>query len=95
MVECTYRRIYIYGSIYTGDCTHDGVYIQGSFLFFKFFFELIKATPSAYEANMRADAALQVYFSDIVYCELLLRQCHDRYSFSNSIKAVVFAARSL
>lgn len=46
------------------------------------FFNSIKATPSAREADMRAGA---VYLSDIVYNGPLQRQCCLRYHFFSTI----------
>ena len=41
-----------------------------------YYLNLIKATPSAYEADIRADATLQVYFSDILCTRSLPHQYH-------------------
>lgn len=38
-------------------------------------------TPSACEADMRADTALRVYLSDIVYSGPLPHQCRRRHRF--------------
>ena len=58
-------------------CTQKEKYL----MFFLIFLIQLKPLRQPVKADMRADAALQVYFSDILHSGPLPRQCRRRYPF--------------